>query len=283
MKKTVLSLFILFFGFTSIFAQETAKEETGPWKKGGHFGFVFAQSAFKNWMQGGENAMGGNLKVNYDAIYKKDKTDWTTKFIVNYGVSQVGDISKKTDDLFEVNSIYGRNIKNNWNFTVFGNFKTQFSPGYDYSTSPYTKISNAFAPAFLSFGPGISYKPGDNFYINFAPVTSRFIFVTDPALNAIGAFGVDPGKSSRYEFGANYQMFFKTNLMKNVSIENTLNLFSNYLDQPQNIDVDNMFTLRMKVNKFLSAALNLRSIYDDNTAKRLQLSEVFGVEFGFDF
>ncbi len=185
--------------------------------------------------------------------------------------------------MFEVNSIYGRKINEAWNFTFYGNFKTQFTTGYDYTTTPFVKVSNSFAPAFLSFGPGLSYKKSDNFYINYAPVTSKFVIVTDADLNALGAYGVEPGKSMRYEFGSNFQMFFKFDLMKNVTVENTLNLFSNYLDQPQNVDVDNLFGLRMKVNKFLSAGLTLRTVYDDNTVKRVQLSEVFGVEFGFDF
>jgi hypothetical protein len=283
MRKVLVLSLIAVFGSFSLFAQDASGKDEPAWKKGGHFGFIFAQSAFKNWTQGGEDALSGNLNINYDINYKKDKNDWATKFIVNYGITRIGGVDKKTDDLFEINSIYGRKINDAWNFTFYGNFKTQFTKGYDYSVSPYAKISNAFAPAFLSFGPGLSYKKSDNFYINFAPVTSKFVFVTDPDLNAVGAFGVEAGKSMRYEFGANFQMFFKANLMKNVSFENTLNLFSNYLDNPQNVDVDNMFILRMKVNKYLSTGLTVRTIYDDNTIKRVQLSEVFGVEFGFDF
>jgi hypothetical protein len=282
MKKIIFILTAMLLPW-GIFAQENQKAEESAWKKAGHFAVLFSQSAFSNWVQGGEDALAGNLKINYDLNYKKGKNDWATKFLINYGLAQIGGVTKKTDDQFEINSIYGRKLSDAWNFTFYGNFKTQFTTGYDYTTSPYTKTSNAFAPAFLSFGPGLSYKKSDNFYFNFAPLTSKFIFVTDPDLNATGAFGVDPGKSMRYEFGANFQMFFKTDLMKNVSVENTLNLFSNYLDNPQNIDVDNNFILRMKINKYLSAGLNLRTIYDDNTIKKTQLSEVFGVEFGFDF
>jgi len=281
MKKQILTLILSFAVFIS-FAQEK-KENVSPWKKGGHFGFVFTQSAFDNWVQGGEDALSAQLKIDYNINYKKDKNDWATKILAAYGMTQINDQNKKTDDLFEINSVYGRKINDVWNYTFYGNFKTQFTPGYDYTVTPKVKTSNAFAPAFLSFGPGISYKKSDNFYINYAPVTSKFVIVTDPDLNAIGAFGVDPGKSMRYEFGSNFQMYFKTGLMKNVELENMLNLFSNYLDKPQNVDVDNMMTLRMKVNKFISTTLTVRTLYDDNTIQKLQLSEVFGLELGFDF
>ncbi|NPA42430.1 MAG: DUF3078 domain-containing protein [Chlorobi bacterium] len=278
--KHYVVLFLMLFGLQVIPAQE--KNEAGPWSKGGHFGFLFSQSAFSNWVQGGENALSALLKLDYNVSYKKDKHDWLTKFIASYGMARINNTDKKTDDQFEINSLYGRKLNDTWNFTFFGNFKTQFTPGYDYTAQPPMKISNAFAPAFLSLGPGFSYKKTDNFYVNYAPVTSKFVIVTDPDLNALGAFGVEPGKSLRYEFGSNLQMYFKTALMKNVELENMLNLFSNYLDKPQNVDVDNMMTLRMKINKYLSTTLTVRSIYDDNTLPRLQLSEVFGLEFGFD-
>jgi len=270
--------------FLSVVAFGWAQDkEESPWKKGGHFGFLFSQSAYDNWVQGGENALSALLKVDYNINYKKGKNDWATKFIANYGMTRINNQDKKTDDQFELNSVYGRKLNDLWNFTYYFNFKTQFTPGYDYTQDPPVKTSNTFAPAFIATGPGISYKKSDNFYVNYAPVTSKFVIVADPDLNAVGAFGVEPGKSLRYEFGSNMQVYFKTGLMKNVELENMLNLFSNYLDKPQNVDVDNMMTLRMKINKYLSTTLTVRSIYDDNTIQKLQLSEVFGLEFGFDF
>jgi hypothetical protein len=41
--------------------------------------------------------------------------------------------------------------------------------------------------------------------------------------------------------------------MANVSIENRLNLYSNYLDDPQNVDIDYQMNVVMKINKYLSA------------------------------
>jgi len=280
MRKT-LFLFSILFVLGAGLAQES-KENSGPWTKNGHFGFLFTQSAFDNWIQGGEDALSAQLKFDYNLLYKQGKNDWTTKILAFYGMTQMKDVAKKTDDAFEINSIYGRKINDLWNYTFFGNFKTQFTPGYDYSMPEKVKISNAFAPAFLALGPGISYKKSDNFYVNYAPVTSKFVIVTDPDLNALGAFGVEPGKSLRYEFGSNMQVYFKVPLMQNVELENMTNLFSNYLDKPQNVDVDNFTTLRMKINKYLSAVLTVHGIYDDNTLKALQLSEVFGLEFGLD-
>ncbi len=244
---------------------------------------MFSQMSFKNWTAGGENTLAGNLNINYDFNYKDEKQSWTNKFYFSYGGTEVNKVYKKTDDQLLFNSIYGYNLGNHWSFSYFFDFKSQLFTGYDYGTAPYTKVSNIFSPAFISTGPGFLYKPHDNFFINLAPVTSKFVIVTDKDLSNAGAFGVTPGKSLRYEFGMNAQMYFKTQLMENVSLENTLNLFSNYLDKPQNVDVDNLLNLKMKINKYMSAGLGIRSIYDDNTFPGWQISEVFGLEFGLDF
>jgi hypothetical protein len=73
------------------------------------------------------------------------------------------------------------------------------------------------------------------------------------------------GESSRFEFGASVSVNYKFNVMANVSIENRLNLYSNYLDNPQNVDIDYQMHLVMKINKYLSANVALQTIYDDNS------------------
>ncbi len=278
MKKIVFLLLASIVSWT--YAQD--KPEYG-WKKGGHAGIMFSQAAFKNWMSGGQDALSGAVTVNYGVDYNDSIQTWTNKFILLYGGTQVSSRFKKGDDQVEINSIYGRKLKNHWSFSYFANFKTQLAPGYDYNIVPQIKISNFLSPAFFFTGPGMMYKPSDNFYVNIAPVTSKLVIVTDPDLNALGAYGVAPGKSLRYELGMNYQMFFKLALMENVTVENTLNLFSNYLDKPQNIDIDNRLNLLMKVNKYLSAGLNLCTIYDDNTFPGWQISEMLGIQVGVDF
>jgi len=81
--------------------------------------------------------------------------------------------------------------------------------------------------------------------------------------------------------------------MKNVSLNSTLGLFSNYLENPQNIDVNwNVFIL-MKINDFLSANLTTQLIYDDDIktsdkdgnvkGAKVQFKEVFGVGLTYKF
>jgi hypothetical protein len=127
------------------------------------------------------------------------------------------------------------------------------------------------------------WKKSNNLKVNFAPATSKMTLVMDDALSAAGAYGVNPGERLRYEIGLAVNGYYKLNLMKNISMENILGLYSNYLDHPENVDVDYQMNLVMSVNKYISANLGLHLLYDDNALQDLQVKEVFGLGFNAKF
>ena len=72
--------------------------------------------------------------------------------------------------------------------------------------------------------------------------------------------------------------------MKNISVENILALYSNYLEDAQNVDIDYTMNLAMKVNKYISANLVFQAIYDDNVQRNgFQIRETFGLGFNYAF
>jgi uncharacterized SAM-dependent methyltransferase len=71
--------------------------------------------------------------------------------------------------------------------------------------------------------------------------------------------------------------------MTNVTAENALNLYSNYLEDPQNVDINYSLNIIMKINKFLSANFAFQAIYDDNAFRGLQTRQVFGLGVNFGF
>ena len=97
------------------------------------------------------------------------------------------------------------------------------------------------------------------------------------------SFGVEQGKTTRFEFGASVAGYYKFNLMENISVENILNLYSNYLNKPANVDVDYQMNLVMKVNKYISTNLAFQAIYDDNAIQAVQVREVFGLGVNYGF
>ena len=71
--------------------------------------------------------------------------------------------------------------------------------------------------------------------------------------------------------------------MTNVSIKNRLNIYSNYLDNPQNIDVNYQINVIMKINKYMSVNVALQAIYDDNSIQAVHVREVFGLGVNYGF
>lgn len=291
--KNTLFIFALLCAFYSN-AQERAiqdlekikKEyETTPegWKRGGTIGLLFNQSAFNNnWLAGGTSNIAGNLNLNYDLNYKKGDNVWDNKLIIGYGLTRLKGTTTntKTDDKLELNSLFGKKATGDWYYSAFLNLKTQMDSGNDINGN---KISHFFSPAYLQFGPGMLWKKSDNLKVNFAPATSRLIFVHKHFTDFGSSFGVLQGNSSRFEFGASISTYYKFNIMTNVSVENRLNLYSNYLNQPQNIDIDYQMNLAMKVNKYMSANIVLQTIYDDNSIKAAQVREVLGLGINYNF
>ena len=281
MKKALLSL-VFILAIVSANAQEIPKDTTKLWTKKGNVSLLFNQSAFnEKWLGGGVSNLAGNFGLNYDFNYKKGGVVWDNKFIVAYGLTKVkGSKVSKTDDRLELNSLWGKKVKGDWYYSLFFNFKTQMDSGLDKDD---LKISHFFSPAYFQFGPGMLWKKSNNLSVNFSPATAKLILVHNHFTDFGPSFGVLQGDTSRFEFGASITAYYKLVVMANVSIENRLNLYSNYLDDPQNVDIDYQTNVIMRINRYLSANLALQAIYDDNSIQAVQVKEVFGLGVNFGF
>ncbi|MCA1965334.1 MAG: DUF3078 domain-containing protein [Flavobacterium sp.] len=264
-------------------AQETATDTTKHWTRKGVFTFLANQSSFSNWQAGGQNNFAGNVGVNYDFNYKKGDWNWDNKIIVAYGLTKIkGADTQKTDDRIEFNSLVGRKAIGYWFYSAFFNFKTQMDTGLD-PASQTVKISHFFSPAFFQLGPGMLWKKSDNLKVNFAPATSKLIMVHNHFTELGSSFGVAQGETTRYELGAAVNGYYKFKLMENVSVENILNLYSNYLEEAQNVDLDYQLNIVMKINKFLSTNFAFQTIYDDNAFRGFQTKQIIGLGVNYGF
>lgn len=296
MKKKLL-LGLLLVGSFSAFAQQTNdKEKDTAWTTAGNINLLFNQSAFNaDWLGGGTSNVAGNLSVSYDFNYEKEDWTWDNKILLDYGLTKVKDeeFTKKTNDRLEYNSLLGKKAKGNWYYSAFLNFKTQMDKGYEYGTDANgneirTEYTHFLSPGYLQAGIGMLWKKSDNLKVNVAPFTSKFIFVDKDFTSIPGYedgdyFGLDANKTMRYEFGASLSGYAKFDIMENVSAENILALYSNYLEDPQNVDIDYTLNVVMKINKYLSTNFTFQAIYDDNAITAFQIREVFGLGIGAKF
>jgi len=293
MKKILFTLLSITYSIIA-FAQE---DSTKNWTIKGENTFLINQSSFTNWAAGGVNSFAGNVIFNYDFNFKKDKWSWDNKVLAAYGQTFQKETDwRKNDDRFAVNSLLGHQLTEKWLYTFFMNFNTQFAKGYKYDADGNGELTSAgLAPAYLSFGPGMAYKESDNFKINLSPASARFVFVTNDQIDET-LYGLDASKNSRFEFGASLDAYYKKDIMENVAFENILRLYSNYLENPQNVDIDYTANLFMKVNKFITVNAGVQLIYDDNTkiptfengvktgeGPKLQVKQVVGAGITYKF
>jgi hypothetical protein len=282
MKKILLPLAFL-LGMFLTKAQEIPQDTTKLWTKKGNITLLFNQSEYnEEWLGGGTSNIAGNFGLNYDFNYKKGDVIWDNKFILAYGQTKIKRADKwaKTDDRLELNSLWGEKAKGQWYYSIFFNFKTQMDVGYNKNGN---SLSHFFSPAYTQFGPGMLWKKNSRLSLNVSPATAKWILVHKHFTDLEPSFGVLQGDSSRFEFGASLTAYYKFYVMANVSIENRLNLYSNYLDKPKNVDMDYQMNLLMKINNYLSATLALQIIYDDNSIKHHQVREVFGLGVNYGF
>lgn len=301
MKKTIilLSVSVILTGFTTRISAQAA-DTTQGWSNSGVFSLNMTQASFTNWAAGGQNSVALNGLVSLTANYRMGKSAWDNALTLGYGkmIQKGNDLGwVKTDDRIDFQSKYGHKASEKWFWSGLMSFKTQMDKGYNYPDTE-NKISDLLAPAYLIFSLGMDYKPTPQFSMFLSPLTSKNTIVNDDDLSAAGAFGVEPGKKFRAELGAYANIAYKKDeILKNVNFLTKLDLFSNYLKNPQNIDISWETLLVLKVNEFISATVNTHLLYDDDVlirvdegnegepvmGKRAQFKEVIGVGFTYKF
>ena len=293
------------------------KVYTGPqWKQKQNATLDISQVSFTNWNAGGTNSISALLGYKYTADYKDKFFSWKNSARLGYGLNKQEDRAlRKTDDIFELTSNLGYQptAKAKWFYSARFNFKTQLSDGFKASdTENENPISTLLAPGYLFFGGGMEYgKHIDELSLYLSPVTLKATFVLDQGLANTGAFGVDPaildadgniiteGANTRQEVGILITNTYNITLAKNIEAKNELSLYTDYINNFGNVDVDWRLNLDFRVNSFVKATLESHLRYDDDVkimepsateegefdeaGARVQWKQFLGVGFAFDF
>jgi hypothetical protein len=322
MKLLSLSLLIFVLLFSeNTFSQKIITTLDGPkkieldtlshWIKKNKIGFDISEIVFVNWNAGGTSSISGLLKGKFNRIYSKDNYNWTNELIVRYGLNKQDGIEvRKTEDVLQFNSALGyrKDTLSNWYHTAKFNFNTQFTDGYAYPNKE-VSISKRFAPAYIFLGLGAEYATKDKEKLLYlSPFTSKITMVLDQRLANQGAFGVKKalydsngnliveGEKSKTELGFLLTGFYKQEVLKNITLENRLSLYSDYINKFGNIDIDYDLTLELVVNEYVKTNIGLHIIYDDDikakeevngeqvtVGPKTQLKQILGVGIVYNF
>ncbi|MFC2125334.1 DUF3078 domain-containing protein, partial [Bacteroidota bacterium] len=199
----------------------------------------------------------------------------------------------KNDDRIELISKYGRKAGEKWYYAVDLTFRSQYYKGYK-TPEDSVKISDFLSPGYITLSLGMDYKPTGNFSVMLSPLTSKFTIVIDDDLSSLGAYGVAVGENIRSELGGYIKLIYKKeDVVKNVDFATNVDLFSNYVENPEKIDVNWELFLDMKVNDLLSASIKTHLIYDydikfinEDTGveeDQIQFKEAFGFGITYKF
>lgn len=280
--------------FLAVGQQENDKVPEEEWKNGGKATLLFNQASFSEWASGGQNSVSLSFHAEYDLNYANNGWSWDTKFLGDFGLTKLSGTKflRKTNDRFDLQSFLGKKFSNYWSYsTVFG-VKTQFARGYQYAedndgNETRRLKTHFFSPVYIQLGVGLYWKKSKNLWVNIAPFTQRLTLVsrkfTMDLAEGVEYFGVRKGDNHRFELGASLNALYKFSPFENITLEQRLGLYADYLDKAKNIDVDYQVTTEMKVNDYISTNLILQLVYDDNAVQGLQVREVFGVGVQMEF
>jgi len=289
-KVVVLFLISLTPGF--VFSQQDSVKN---WSLGGDATFSMSQIKLENWSAGGNSSITGSFMSHAFANYNKNKNSWTNSLFIGYGWSkQQNENNVKTDDRLLFSSKYGYKASKSWYYSALADFKTQMTTGYDNPPQNTLKISDFMSPAYLLTSLGMDYKPNAEFSLYISPATIKMTIVLDDSLSIIGINGVESGKNLRSEYGAFLKSVYKKeNILKNLDLYTRLDLFSNLIEKPGNIDVDWEIRLNYRLTKYLTAVASLNMIFDDDTKTvdsegnmgyaKLQTKQLLGFGISFKF
>ena len=258
------------------------------WKRGGNATFLFNQSAFSEWASGGQNSISLSFHTDYDISFKKNGWNWDTKFLGDFGLTKISGAKflRKTNDRIDLQSLLGKSFSKEWSYsTVFG-VKTQFARGYTFGKNSEGEETRSlrtqfFSPVYIQLGIGLYWKKSKNLWVNMAPFTHRITLVsrkfTADLQEGQEYFGVRKGDNHRFELGASVNAFYEFSPLENITLEQRLGLYSDYLDKAENVDLDYQLSVEMRVNERISTNLIIQLVYDDNAVQNLQVRQVFGI------
>lgn len=276
------------------------------WKTHSEASLSLSQAAMSNWVKGGENSVSLLTDlVGYADYENKAKKVTSTNFArLKYGIITSGeDGIRKNVDLLETSSKLSTKAFGKFDLSSYLLFKTTLTKGYNYPNDS-VAVSKFMNPGTITLGIGLDYKPNKKTSMNFSPLSYKATIVTDTVHIDQTLYGITNDKKSKHEPGASFLFTNTWDISKKLKMVNKLQLFTNYIDKPQNIDIDWEMTFTAKLNWFTDFKLNTHLIFDDNTktieydkdnnpvlgdngepkkTSRVQFKELIGFSFVFTF
>ena len=280
-------------------APAAEEEEVVPdgWTRGAALGLDLGQLLqFNPRIGAGENRLGLGTNFSAFARLKRGRLNWDNNFSLNFAIQKLGagilppgfnpdekqPFQKSIDELRFASQVgYSFREGSKWGYGAEVTFLTQLTPTYQDAasrnllkdidgTNGGNPIAQFLSPATFTFSPGITYRPNEHFDALFSPLSYKTIFVADETIRQLPIYDFldDQMDGNRVlnQVGASLRANYANTFLKDdrLLFKSTLGLFSNYLNNPQNVDVDWRTEIGFEIIKGLTAGLNTTVLYDDD-------------------
>ncbi len=240
------------------------------WHFNSNFALTFQHVGFYDWAKGGDPNVSLATSFSFQTKWERDNKIFDGRFDGGYGVIRQPQRDfpvRKNDDYFILTGKYGKNLFKKWYLEAVLDIRSQFTRGYKYDNNTNEKTdwtSGFMSPAYFRPSLGLSYK-NKKFSFAGSPISGKFTVVLEDSLTNVASIGVKPRQHFKSEVGVSATVSDERQVLKNVSLRYNVLLFSNYNNLLSEMpDMNGEVYLRFKVNKYISAFLNTRFIYDNN-------------------
>lgn len=267
------------------------------WMTGGGLGLDMGQLLQINPKVGaGENRLGFGGAISVFAKYKKGLMSFDNIGSLNMGIVKLGTgVLASTASFEEVKQPYQKSIDelrinsrlgykttptSKFSYAADFGFISQLTPTFrgtdnknyikkfQTSTITSTIVSKLFAPAYITFAPGLDYKPNDNLSFFLSPFGFKSVIVADRDIARLNIHGnkwrtVDDFDLTDSQLGGLLKGTYTDKyLTDRIVFTSRLTLFSNYLHEPGNIDLDWLNELGFNVYKGFQINIWTNVFYD---------------------
>ena len=270
---------LLIFSAITVHAQ-TDSTHVSLWKHSLVSGLNLTQVALTDWAQGGENALAWTLVIDGKSTREADVVEWSNTYKFAFGQTRLGSQGiRKTEDKIDFESILIYKLGTLINPYGAATVKSQFAPGFMYDNAGNeTQVSQFFDPGYLTQSFGVGYQPMNEIKTRFG-VALREIITSNHTQYSDDATTTDIEKT-RVEGGLEWVTDITWQLDENLLLISKLEFFSPLKTFDETVfRADNSITA--KVNKYITANLNLQILNDKKVSPRTQFKETIALGLSY--
>ncbi len=245
---------------------------------------AIVQSAFRNWIEGGTNALAWSIGLDVTTRYQTRKLIWRNDFVGRFGQTKnEGQRVRKTVDNFEIISQLRYNLVRSHVFypQLSLTLRSQFADGFDYTRPNEPQISAFLDPAYAVQSLGMFYEEPSrtfNASIGFAfrqIITRKFTSFSDrPETPEVERINFTTG----IEIKSSWTITFNNR----TRYQSRVQLFSSF-EKLRTWDINFRNTFTIKVFESLQVQFLFALVYQELISPKVQLSQTLELAFRYPF